>query len=178
MGTYSNDNMGSVCEKCVPGKYSHEQKALSMTTCLSCVMGKYSETSSASACVECSAGKHAEIDGLSSCVNCVPQTFSQVIGSISGIYCVNCPVGTYSEAGSSSSEDCKTPINETVEHIVFMTPLPVSSNTQYYELLIFSSVFIFVALCIYLSFHHLKKKPDNIYVMKYIVLKGFVSYDL
>jgi hypothetical protein len=141
-------------------------------------MGKYSQTSGSSACVSCPAGTHAEIDGLSSCVNCVPQTFSQVIGSISGIYCVNCPAGTYSEAGSSSSEDCKIPTNETQEHIIFDTPLPSSTTSRYKELFIFSSVFIVFAFAIYFAFQCLKTKPDNVYVMKYIVLKGFVSYDL
>ena len=99
VGTYQQNEGGSVCEDCQPGTHNDVFKR---SSCTSCLAGSYSEAAAVN-CTFCPPGQYADSDEAPSCADCQAGQYSE-IGAAS---CALCSPGTYSAAKAATCTECK-----------------------------------------------------------------------
>ncbi|GMH97930.1 hypothetical protein TrVE_jg8351 [Triparma verrucosa] len=106
---------GPSCSECDAGKFGGDG-----IECSNCTRGKYNVDMAASQCKPCNNGNVCPDEGSKLMTRCEPGSYTPDDGnsyatcfpcpagmkSVSGNRCEQCPSGRYSEAGSSSCDDC------------------------------------------------------------------------
>lgn len=97
-GTYRTPDRTGKCEKCVQGKYSQEENAMSVSTCLQCPTNTNSPEASnhLSNCV-CDAGFTRPNGGP--CEQCTVGKYKSILGNV---VCTDCPLNANSNEQKTS----------------------------------------------------------------------------
>jgi hypothetical protein len=105
---YTGPN-GGPCSACTLGNYKTSKGT---PACINCAAGTYADIAGSTTCKNCVAGTYLTTTGataLATCTNCINNTYSTSTSATTVSTCTACPVGTSSQAGSSSLANCVLP---------------------------------------------------------------------